>query len=171
MGFILLTPLPSTFAPLLPFTSRVGPPSLCFDWWQNYFHPVVLIIPCDDGNECASLRAKPCRFSHSLCFVFLFFFYCGLSSKQFAGAKNKEELVRNSQSMDYNSVDWLRKKEGEGEGNITRELEESKTICLHGLSSLCMNGYLCLVCMCTCTVRRPVYLIVQGFCCKCVPSN
>ncbi len=52
------------------------------------------MILCDDGvNECESLWGKLCRFSHSLSL---------LSSKQFAGAKNKEELVWSSQLIDYN---------------------------------------------------------------------
>lgn len=49
--------IPLIFPPLLlsvlPFLS-----------WQHYY-PLALIVLCDDGNECASL--KLCRFSHSLC--------------------------------------------------------------------------------------------------------
>lgn len=47
------------------------------------------------------------------------------------GCRNKEDVVRSEQSIDYNSVDTLRKKEGK----ITRALEGSK-LWLCGLSSL-----------------------------------
>lgn len=55
------------------------------------FYPLLLIIPCDDGNECASLRAKPCRFSHSFCCVSMC--VCALSSIEFMGAKTKRSLL------------------------------------------------------------------------------